>query len=950
MKLNLLTTSILVLIASTATAGDFTREDERYISPEEWAERTDPLAPKGPVASGSPFYVNEYEENSELPKISAYLSNWGFYARGVDLSKFSEGYDKIILSFFGMCGSEIGDSSNTSAVESLERLCGFAKDANPEHGKDFEVLTTDAWADMATDGAGVLTEAEIAAVGNPNWEEEDVLLQRWYQGEDRVAGFLGAMKKLKGQNPDLAVAFSVGGWSLSEPFSRMAADPDNRAIFIASVVEIFKRFTFFSQIDLDWEYPGGGGADGNSSSDADGENYATLIRELRSALDDAGLEEVEIAIAAPAPVDKIQAGDIGNVYRAGVDTIHLMTYDFFGTPWAESLAHHTNTFPYAEAEWSADDSISYLIESMNVPSQAIQIGYATYSRNATEAQVSSFSPLEGSYSMPSDPDVKVGGSWEPGIYEWYDIEQTFASISESDGFQIDKIESYNLYTDAHANADYIYSPDRKFFISLDTPRTAYMKAKYVEKYNLGGIFTWMADYDNGILLNAAREGLGYQQTDASGNIDMNNIIYSCGTNITSPQQCRELTNLEPENAETAADAGADMSSELESGVQYTLDGSQSTSAQGALTYAWSLVDVEGTDASAISIDDSTQATTHFTVSDVDSDVTATFQLTVTDEAEASSSDTMVYTLTVPTPDNQPPVADAGQDQSITRGDSFTLNGSNSSDPEGEELSYQWVQTQGQSLPLEDGGAKAVIEVDSNSLRNYDQTLAFTLTVSDGSLEDSDSVTIAVSGDADANDDPHADVAVTVEGGEIHLDGSKSSDDGRIESFSWSGTAPNGDVLTIPGSDQPTTVYTPEMEGEFNFSLNVTDNFGATDSANGSVNFTFPEGDSCEPQPDPDAGNHPAWDSSAQYPDSGTLVSHNGFVWQNQWYANVGEEPGVADVWELVSDVVLPWDDSKSYAQYSEVTHDGYFWVAAYWASAGDEPGVAAMWEQQAACN
>ena len=125
------------------------------------------------------------------------------------------------------------------------------------------------------------------------------------------------------------------------------------------------------------------------------------------------------------------------------------------------------------------------------------------------------------------------------------------------------------------------------------------------------------------------------------------------------------------------------------------------------------------------------------MSDVDSDVTATFQLTVTDEAEASSSDTMVYTLKVPTPDNQPPVADAGQDQSITRGDSFTLNGSNSSDPEGEELSYQWVQTQGQSLPLEDGGAKAVIEVDSSSLRNYDQTLAFTLTVSDGSLEDSD---------------------------------------------------------------------------------------------------------------------------------------------------------------------------------------------------------------------
>ena len=55
-----------------------------------------------------------------------------------------------------------------------------------------------------------------------------------------------------------------------------------------------------------------------------------------------------------------------------------------------------------------------------------------------------------------------------------------------------------------------------------------------------------------------------------------------------------------------------------------------------------------------------------------------------------------------------------------------------------------------------------------------------------------------------------------------------------------------------------------------------------------------------------------WDSNKVYEDAGTEVSYNGKVWQNKWYANSGEEPGVADVWEEVSgtsgaiiEVVLP---------------------------------------------
>ncbi len=39
-----------------------------------------------------------------------------------------------------------------------------------------------------------------------------------------------------------------------------------------------------------------------------------------------------------------------------------------------------------------------------------------------------------------------------------------------------------------------------------------------------------------------------------------------------------------------------------------------------------------------------------------------------------------------------------------------------------------------------------------------------------------------------------------------------------------------------------------------------------------------------------------WDPSKVYPTAFTLVSHNGQVWHNKWYAAVGNTPGSADMW------------------------------------------------------
>jgi hypothetical protein len=77
-----------------------------------------------------------------------------------------------------------------------------------------------------------------------------------------------------------------------------------------------------------------------------------------------------------------------------------------------------------------------------------------------------------------------------------------------------------------------------------------------------------------------------------------------------------------------------------------------------------------------------------------------FQLRVTDNKGASSTDTVKITVSDgSTPTNQPPIANAGQDQTVGSKANVTLNGSLSSDPDGTIISYKWVQTGGPPVTL-----------------------------------------------------------------------------------------------------------------------------------------------------------------------------------------------------------------------------------------------------------
>ncbi len=110
--------------------------------------------------------------------------------------------------------------------------------------------------------------------------------------------------------------------------------------------------------------------------------------------------------------------------------------------------------------------------------------------------------------------------------------------------------------------------------------------------------------------------------------------------------------------------------------------------------------------------------------------------------QGSSYDIGAYEYFVPAPENNPPVANAGNDQTVAIGANVALNGTGSTDPDGDTLSYAWTQIEGPVVTLA-GAATAIASFTAPSVEATTD-FAFRLTVSDGNGGSStDMVTVTV---------------------------------------------------------------------------------------------------------------------------------------------------------------------------------------------------------------
>ncbi|SEB25203.1 PKD domain-containing protein [Variovorax sp. YR216] len=290
------------------------------------------------------------------------------------------------------------------------------------------------------------------------------------------------------------------------------------------------------------------------------------------------------------------------------------------------------------------------------------------------------------------------------------------------------------------------------------------------------------------------------------------------------------------NVAPVANAGFDRS--LQIGETGVLDGSASSDLNGdALTYKWSVI--AGPSGSQLIGD--TQALAQFVPSVAG---VYTLGLVVNDGALDSAQATVRLTA-VAIGLNRAPTADAGIDQNVPLGTVVTLDGSASSDPDGNSITYAWT------LDSKPANSTAAI-VDATSPRpslTPDQagTYIASLVVTDSSSATSvaDQVVVTVN-PLNKNNAPVA-VAGPAQnvlvGATVELDGSGSSDaDGDLLSYSWSITSkPAGSAAQLSFIDayDPAPTFMADMPGVYVIGLVVGD--GKTYSTQASVTVTAAPG-------------------------------------------------------------------------------------------------------------
>ncbi|QYX65974.1 glycoside hydrolase [Shewanella putrefaciens] len=605
--------------------------------------------------------------------VGSYFVEWGVYGRKFPVDKIpAQNLTHILYGFTPICG---GDGINDSLKEidgsfqALQRACSGRE--------DFKVAIHDPWAAIQMPQAGVSDYS------------------------DPYKGNFGQLMALKQAHPDLKILPSVGGWTLSDPFF-FFGDKTKRDTFVASVKEFLQTWKFFDGVDIDWEFPGGSGANPNLGNANDGETYVTLMRELRVMLDELSAETgrtYELTSAISAGDDKIAKVD----YQAAqqyMDYIFLMSYDFNGGWTNTELGHQTNLY---EASWdpdtryTTDKGVKALLTQGVTPGKIV-VGAAMYGRGWTGVN-----GYTGNNPFTGTATGKVKGTWEDGVVDYRQI------VNEYMG------GGWTYSYDETAEAASVFKASTGDLITFDDARSVKAKGQYVLANQLGGLFAWEIDADNGDILNAMHEGLGHGEG-------------------TTP----------PVNKAPIANAGADVN--VTGPADVTLNGSGSRDpANEALTYLWTQVS-----GPTIAIANADMANAAIQLAATQTDVAYSFSLKVTDPEGLSATDSVTVTNKADTP-NQAPVVSVAATATVEAGKTVSIVAS-ASDADGDALTYAWTVPAGVSATGQNSATLVVTGPNVTEATSY----GLSVLVSDGALDASASTNLTVTpkvigGGCDATD-------------------------------------------------------------------------------------------------------------------------------------------------------------------------------------------------------
>ena len=459
--------------------------------------------------------------NTSGKHISTYYTNWSVYARKFVLKDIPvENLTHIYHAFLGICHENAtwrDGSASTGGYNAFQQRC---------KNRLYEVAMTDA-------------DTDINGPTIAPWINDAIAFDSSVVKTDPVKGIFGEYYRMKKVFPHIKILPSIGGYSLSDPFSRMAASPEKRAIFIKSAINFIQRYDFFDGLDLDWEFPGGGGPNPDLASPEDGANFAILVKELRAALDD--LETInnrKYVLHAAVGVsgrDNTGGAYIGSINweqaQEHLDHINVMSYDYLGA-WNTNIGHHTalKASYLSPAGLNVEDSIQVLLDRQ-VPSEKISVGVAMYARGW---DLTTFNePKRTNYGIAKNESQ---GIWEAGIQDYKGVEKfRLSQLTKthwgldrySDGCNDDGASGTSCLRftwDLNAEAPMLEALTTR--LTFDSAFSIKAKGAFVRSKNLGGLFSWSIDGDSGTLLNAMHKGLRHASASHCNNPDVGQFIWN----------------------------------------------------------------------------------------------------------------------------------------------------------------------------------------------------------------------------------------------------------------------------------------------------------------------------------------------------------------------------------------------------------------------------------------
>ncbi|RKP46270.1 chitinase [Cohnella endophytica] len=411
-------------------------------------------------------YGVQKAEAASSYKIIGYYPSWGAYGRNynvtdMDVSKVTH----INYAFADICWNGIHGNSDPTGPNPVTWSC--QDEVGTINAPNGTIVLGDPWIDAQKSFPG------------DTWDKP-------------IKGNIGQLIKLKQANPSLKTIISVGGWSWSNRFSDVAATATTRETFANSAVNFIRKYQF-DGVDLDWEYPVGGGLAGNSARAADKQNYTLLLQKIREKLNAAGTADGKtylLTIASGASPSFAQNTELGNI-AAVVDWINIMTYDFNGG-WQTVSAHNAPLYyDPAAAAAGVPNAASFNVAAgvqghldAGVPASKIVMGTPFYGHGWANCATGG----NGQYQSCSGVS---NGTWEAGSFDYSDLEANYINKN-----------GYVRYWNNTAKVPYLYNSSNRTYISYDDAESFGNKTAFIKSKGLGGAMFWEFSGDrNKTLLN-----------------------------------------------------------------------------------------------------------------------------------------------------------------------------------------------------------------------------------------------------------------------------------------------------------------------------------------------------------------------------------------------------------------------------------------------------------------